>query len=184
MRDIALFAHSFLDRETTAKVAWLVVDSFDRGKDLAREIHKLRVGEFASTTIAFDALPTYAANSTSGALVFVLVDNQDTKDTPHYDTALVTMQDSGSHGDLMYRNLTRVEQQEASEKLGEHKLTEAMNFTADGARDFTHSMVRAPDVILLDVAEPDWSKLTGYVGGHTRLMMTDRVTSQPPLKSA
>jgi hypothetical protein len=187
-QDIAGFVDHWLSTETTPnQVLWVIVENREDGVDLARALFRAQFGDFAGREVPFDSIPTYAANAATMNRAFILADNDEIAETgvSHYDTVLVTMHEEQVMGEMFGRDVSASEAQFmhglASGRLDDFR-PEYVEYLKNDTRPDQVS-TRAPDLVFVDVEWPAWDRIRANFGGHTRLMTTDRVRTQPPMKS-
>lgn len=170
---------------------WFVTDSEQRGLDLARLLFQKQFGEFSSTSVPFDTLPTYAANGATSNRAFIVVDTDELEEQGLLQTpaVLVTMHDEHATGDMKSKVLSPRESHYAKTmaagamtppELAKFNPT-VLDYLDNDSR--TQDMkVRPPQVVMVDNVEPNWDRLTQNLGPQTLIVYTGRVQVKAPLK--
>lgn len=176
--NLAQWATQWLERETrTHQNIWIWVENREAGVDLAQLLFKRRFGDFAEFQVPYDTLPTYAANAHTMNRVFLLCQPN------HAEACLITMQPDDAR--MASRALTDGEKRvvERLAKSREVDLDIDQVVYLDQQMKLADFQLKAPNVLVVDVAEPVWDILKMYIAPETKVLLSDRVTIQPPLKN-
>ncbi|RME26192.1 MAG: hypothetical protein D6800_06645 [Candidatus Zixiibacteriota bacterium] len=162
LQRVAEYVHLWLEGLERDRVL-LVVIEHDRGLDLAGKLWKMRMGDFSSVDVPFDALPAAAVNAYVNRYVYIV------SQPDHLDTVMVSMHDP--EADWAVRKLTEDEIRKVG--LPENSYSHLVKQPYDTLSP------RTVDEVVVDMEVPFWEALLPIMGDRTMVRMTPRVRRKP-----